>query len=52
MIGYEKGPHSLALNIDNLFDKHYAVEAKKSGSSYYYSAGSPRNAMLTYTYNF
>ena len=52
MVGYEKGPHSLTLNVDNLFDKQYAVEAKKSGSNYYYYAGSPRSAMLTYTYTF
>ncbi|MET0100534.1 MAG: TonB-dependent receptor [Sedimenticola sp.] len=53
MVGYEKGPHSLTLNVENLFDKRYAVEVKKSSSgTRSYSAGSPRSAMLTYTYSF
>ena len=53
MLGYETGPHSLSLNVDNLFDKRYATEVKKdtSGVKTYY-AGSPRAAMLTYTYTF
>ena len=53
MVGYETGPHSLILNVENLFDKRYAVEVKKntSGVKTYY-AGAPRNAMLTYRYIF
>jgi len=53
MLGYEKGPHSLSLNVNNLFDQRYAVEVKKStdGRKTYY-AGEPRNAMLTYTFRF
>lgn len=53
MLGYEKGRHSIQLNIDNLFDKHYAMEVKKdtNGSVYYYAA-SPRQVMLTYAYKF
>ncbi len=53
MLGYEQGNHTLALNVDNLFDEHYAVEAKKSSSgTVSYSAGSPRAAMLSYRYQF
>ena len=53
MLGYEAGPHSLTLNVDNLFDKRYAVEVKKntSGVKSYY-AGAPRSTMLTYRYTF
>ena len=57
MLAYDRGPHSLALNVGNLFDEKYAVEAKRvnTGTPYekeYYSAGERRNAMLTYTYAF
>lgn len=53
MVGYESGPHSVTLNVDNLFDKRYATEAKKSSSgTVSYAAGSPRSAMLTYLYSF
>jgi len=53
MLSYGQGPHSLTLNVDNLFDKRYAVEVKKStaGLKSYY-AGAPRSAMLTYRYDF
>ncbi|MCB1849211.1 MAG: TonB-dependent receptor [Gammaproteobacteria bacterium] len=52
-LGYERGPHSLALNIQNLFDKHYATEVKKdTRGKTYYSAASPLAAMLTYNYAF
>ncbi len=53
MLGYSQGPHSLQLNVENLFDKRYASEVKKSTSGEKsYSAGAPRTAMLTYAYNF
>ncbi|MEJ2590791.1 MAG: TonB-dependent receptor [Candidatus Thiodiazotropha sp.] len=53
MLGYTRGPHSLQLNVDNLFDKRYSSEAKKSTSGETsYSAGAPRNAMLSYAYSF
>lgn len=56
MLGYEQGPHTLMLNVDNVFDKHYATEVKKSvygtRTSYYYSAAAPRSTMLTYRYTF
>lgn len=53
MVGYELGPHSLSLNVDNLFDKRYAVEVKKNTSGdKTYSAGAPRSALLSYRYRF
>jgi iron complex outermembrane receptor protein len=53
MLGYDKGPHSIALNVDNVFDKHYSVEAKKdTRGTKTYAGASPRIAMLTYTYSF
>ena len=53
MLGYETGRHSLSLNIENLTDKRYATEAKKSTSGdKTYSGGAPRTAMVTYTYHF
>ncbi|MEW6132522.1 MAG: TonB-dependent receptor [Pseudomonadota bacterium] len=52
-VGYQKGGHSLNLNIDNLFDKHYAIEVKKdTAGKVTYTAASPRTAMLTYRYGF
>ncbi|PLX62796.1 TonB-dependent receptor [Sedimenticola selenatireducens] len=53
MLGYEAGPHKVSLNVDNLFDKRFATEVKKDTSgTKTYSAGSPRTAMLNYTYSF
>ena len=53
MVGYDLGPHSITLNVDNVFDKHYATEVKKDArDTKYFSAASPRTAMLVYTYNY
>jgi iron complex outermembrane receptor protein len=53
MLGYSQGPHSLKLNVENLFDKRYASEAQKStNGDNSYSAGAPRSALLSYAYNF
>ncbi len=53
MLGYTHGPHALSLNIENVFDQHYAVEVKKdSRGSKSYAAASPRTALLTYSYHF
>lgn len=53
MIGYEKQNHNIQLNINNLFDKYYAIEASKDTSGIEsYKAGTPRSTMLTYTYKF
>ncbi len=52
MLAYERGAHSLSLNVDNLFDKRYAVEVKKGNNKTYYAAGAPRSVMLSYAYQF
>lgn len=53
MAGYEKGNIEVALNVDNLFDQRYAVEAQKdtSGTKTYVPA-SPRSFMVRVTYKF
>jgi len=52
-MGYETGPHTISFNVQNLFDKHYATEVKKdTRGKKYYSAASPRAAMLTYNFQF
>ncbi|MEW8507870.1 MAG: TonB-dependent receptor [Candidatus Thiodiazotropha sp.] len=53
LLSYQSGPHNISLNVENLFDKLYALEVKKSTSgNKTYAAASPRNAMLSYSYNF
>jgi iron complex outermembrane receptor protein len=53
MLGYDRGPHSVALNVDNLFDERYAIEVKKdTRGKTYYSAAAPRSYLLTYRYGF
>ncbi len=53
MIGYEKGGLDVALNVDNLFDKRYAVEVTKDtrGVKRYVPAA-PRTFMVRLTYRF
>jgi iron complex outermembrane receptor protein len=52
-LGYQFNRHSLTLNADNLFDKHYAFEAKKDTTGKVtYTAAAPRTVMLTYRYDF
>lgn len=49
MLGYEFGPHSLSLNVSNIFDEHYAAEAKKDLSGEVsFAAAAPRLWMATY----
>jgi len=44
---------SISLNVENLLDKHYAVEAKKSTrGTQTYSAGQPRTFVLSYRQDF
>ena len=53
MLGYSKDNHLLQLNVNNIFDKHYAMEAKKDiDGDKTYKAAAPRTAMITYTYKF
>ena len=53
MIGYETKVHNIQLNMNNVFDKYYAMEAlKDTTGNVTYKAASPRSTMLTYTYKF
>lgn len=53
MLGFERNNHSIQLNVNNIFDKHYAMEATKDVyGNETYKAASPRNFMLTYAYKF
>ena len=53
MIGYEMKAHNIQLNMNNVFDKYYAMEASKdTTNTVSYKAASPRSTMLTYTYKF
>jgi len=52
-LSYETGPHTISFNVDNLFDKRYAIEVKKdTRGKKYYSAASPLAAMLNYSFAF
>jgi len=56
-VGYTYGPHKIQGNMDNVFDKHYAADARVSGAglsyeSHQYSLGAPRTWMVTYQYSF
>ena len=53
MIGYEKDEHSIQLNIKNITNEHYAMQADKDiGGTKTYKAAAPRSFMLTYVYKF
>ncbi|WP_298751012.1 TonB-dependent receptor [uncultured Arcobacter sp.] len=53
MMGYSKKNHTIQLNINNLFDKHYAAEVQKDTSGVKtYKAAAPISAMITYNYKF
>lgn len=54
VLGWDITPqHALSLNIDNIFNQHYAVEAKKdaSGNKTYVGAA-PQSFLLSYTAKF
>ena len=53
-VGYDiTDDASLSLNVGNLFDKRYAVEAKKdTRGTRSYSAGQPRTFVISYRQNF
>lgn len=53
MLGYEHKSHNIQLNISNLTNEYYAMEAlKDSNGNTTYKAAAPRSAMLTYSYTF
>mgnify|MGYP000865101137 CR=1 FL=1 len=54
MLGWDITPnHSLSLNVDNVFNEHYAVEAKKdTRGTATYTGAAPRTFLATYTAKF
>lgn len=53
MLGYEHKNHITQLNLHNLFDEHYAMDASKDVyGNVTYKAAAPRSVMLTYNYKF
>ncbi len=53
MFGYEKKNHLIQLNVYNVFDKHYAMQADKSVYGIEsYKAAAPRSFMVSYRYSF
>ena len=52
-VGYERAGHSLSFGIENLTDKHYAAEVKKSTTgTKTFAAAQPRTFLLTYQVTF
>ena len=52
-ISYEKGAHTISVNVQNITDKRYAVEVKKSTSGKKsFTPGAPRNFLVSYRYQF
>ncbi len=53
MLGYERGPYHLSVNVDNLFDSRYAVEAEKDTQGVKrYTPAAPRTFMVRLEYHF
>ncbi len=52
MLGWEKGPWDLVLNVSNLFDKDYAMEVTKGGSDLQFRPGAPRSVFAKLSYRF
>ena len=53
MLGYEYQTHNIQLNVSNLTNEYYAMEAlKDANGKVTYKAAAPRQAMVTYSYRF
>jgi iron complex outermembrane receptor protein len=53
MVGYEAKNYNIQLNIRNLTNQYYAMEASKDVyNNETYKAAAPRSGMVTYSYNF
>ncbi len=53
MLGFERKNHNIQLNVNNLFNKYYAMSASKDVyGNETYKAAAPRSFMLTYSYKF
>ncbi|MBT8349173.1 MAG: TonB-dependent receptor, partial [Sulfurovum sp.] len=53
MIGYEQQAHNIQLNVRNLTDEYYAMQASKDANgNVTYKAAAPQSFMVTYSYEF
>ncbi|MGB6020176.1 MAG: TonB-dependent receptor [Sulfurimonadaceae bacterium] len=52
MLAYQLDAHKLQFNMNNIFNKYYATEANKTPYYNAYTPGTPRSAMLSYSYAF
>ena len=53
LVGYERGPFQVSLNVDNLFDQYYAVEVEKDTQGVKrFSPAAPRTFIVRLAYNF
>ena len=52
MLGWERGPWDLVLDVSNVFDQSYAMEVTKSGGELRFRPGAPRSFFGKVTYRF
>ena len=53
MVGYEHQAHNIQLNVRNLTDEYYAMQASKDAYvNVTYKAAAPQSFMVTYSYEF
>ncbi len=53
MVGYEHQAHNIQLNVRNLTDEYYAMQASKDANgNVSYKAAAPQSFMVTYSYQF
>lgn len=52
MVGYEKGPWGVSLDVENIFDDTYAMEVTKDTVEARYRPGAPRTFFTKLTYAF
>ncbi|UPT78141.1 TonB-dependent receptor [Sulfurovum sp. XGS-02] len=53
MLGYEYQAHNIQLNVRNLTDEYYAMQASKDANgNVSYKAAAPQSFMVTYSYTF
>jgi len=52
MLGWERGPWDLVLDVSNLFDEEYAMEVTKSGTDLVFRPGAPRSFFAKVSYAF
>lgn len=52
MLGWERGPWDLVLDVSNLFDTKYAMEVTKSAGALVFRPGAPRTYFAKLSYGF